>query len=197
MSINKKNMSNDFLPTIPMDFDCCLIFKETKDFSKLPLYIPLSNILSSADELRVASHKVDEVEDMIKEQEVKDYSQYYRHITSWSAVISTLVLLMVSCCCCCCCCKGYRILWFRLWDRWSPKTCWKETTEKLCINITNIQGKQPSVRYQAMKTSPTTSITSLPNVLTLIPDDDEKEEIKESLPVPLRPSLREKNKTFR
>ena len=134
---------------------------------------------------------------MIKEQELKDYSQFYKHITSWSAVISTLVFLIISCCCCC---KGYRILWFKLWDKWSPKICWKETTEKFCINITNIQGKHPSVKYHAGKTSPTTSIQSLPslpNVITLTPDKDDEEEIKDSLPIPLRRSLREKNNAFR
>jgi hypothetical protein len=55
-----------------MNFDCCLIFEKTQDFSKLPLPIPLSNILFSADDLRVASHKVDEVEKMIKVQKMKD-----------------------------------------------------------------------------------------------------------------------------
>ena len=128
---------------------------------------------------------------MIKEQEIKNYSRFYKHITSWSAVMSTFVFLIVSCCCCCCC-KGYRILWFKLWDKWSPKSCWKETTEKFCINITNVQGKHPSVKYHAAKTSPTTSLQSLPNVITLTPDKDDEEEIKESLRIPLRRSLKRK-----
>jgi hypothetical protein len=59
-----------------MDFDCCLMFEKTKDFSQLPLSSPLSNILSSVNDLRVASHKVDEVEKMIEDRESKDYSQH-------------------------------------------------------------------------------------------------------------------------
>jgi hypothetical protein len=51
MSTTVKNTSNDFLPTIPMNFDCCLIFEKTKEFSQLPLSIPLSNVLSSVDDL--------------------------------------------------------------------------------------------------------------------------------------------------
>ena len=110
-------------------------------------------------------------------------------------MISTLVFLIV-----CCCCKGCRILWFKLWDKWSPKSCWKETTEKFYINITNIQGKHPSVKNHAAKTSLTTSIQSLPslpNIITLTPDKDDEEEIKDSLPIPLRRSLRDKKNAFR
>jgi hypothetical protein len=189
MSTITRNISNDFLPTVPMDFDCCLVFEKTEDFSQLPLSIPLSNILSSVDDLRIASHKVDEVEKIIKEQDEKDYSQYYKHITSWSGVMSTIMVLIIICCCCC---KGYRILWFKLWDKWSPKACWKETTERLCINVTNVQGRQPAVRYQTTRTSPTISVRSLPNIPTVSSNDEEEEEVNEPLSVPLRRSLRNK-----
>jgi hypothetical protein len=192
MSTNVKNISNDFLPIVSMDFDCCSLFEQTRDFSQLSLSIPLSNILSSVDDLRVASHKIDEVEKMIDEQKEQDYSQYYRHVTSWSGVMGAMIFLIVSCCCCCCYCKGYRLLWFKLWDRWSPKTCWKETTEKLCINITNVHGKKPSVHYQTTQVSPTTSIRSLPDTLTIFPNDEETKEATEPLQGFPRRSLRKK-----
>ena len=60
----------------------------------------------------------------------------------------------------------------------------------------NIQGKQLLVKYQTTRVSPKTSIPSLPNVLTITPDDDE-EEIKGSQPIPLRKSLRKKQHSFR
>ena len=66
--------------------------------------------------------------------------------------------------------------------------------------MTNIQGKHPSVKYHAEKPSPITSIQSLPslpNVITLTPDKDDEKEIKDSLPIPLRRSLREKKNAFR
>jgi hypothetical protein len=47
------------------------------------------------DDLRIASHKVDEVEKMIKERDEKDYSQYYKHITSWSVVMSAIMILII------------------------------------------------------------------------------------------------------
>jgi hypothetical protein len=58
MSTTVKNISTDFLPTVPMNFDCCVIFGKTNEISQLPLSIPLSNVLSSVDGLRIASHKV-------------------------------------------------------------------------------------------------------------------------------------------
>jgi hypothetical protein len=148
--------------------------------------------LSSVDDLRMASHKVSEVERMIQEQEAKDYSQYYKHITSWSEVISVIIFFIVSCCCC----KRYRALWFKVWDRWTPKQCWRETTERLCINITNVQEKQPSARYHATKTSPTTSSQHLPNLPIGAPEDEELEEVHEPSPAPQRRSSRTK-KGFR
>lgn len=186
MSTTLRNISNDFLPTVPMNFDCCLMFKETKDFSQLPLSIPLRNILSSVDDLRMASHKVDEVEKMIKNQEVKDYYRYYKYVTSWTVMMSTMIFfIVICCCCCCCCCRGCRVLWYKLWDKWSPKTCWKRTAERLCINITNVQGRQPLIRYKTLRTSSTTSLKSLPNV-TIMSDDDEQEGIEQPLPISLR-----------
>jgi hypothetical protein len=59
----------------------------------------------------------------------------------------------------------------------------------------NVQGKQPLVKYQTTRFSHTISIRSLPNVLTLTPDDDE-EEIKKSQPISLRKSLRERSNTL-
>ena len=148
----------------------------------------------------MASHKVDKVEKMITDREIKDYSQLYKHITSLSAIMSTFKFLIISCFCCCCCCSGYRILWFKIWDKWSPKNCLKETSDRLCINIMNVKGKQPLVRYHTTRISPTTSTHSLPNILTITPDEkdekDEKEE-SESQPTLLRQSLREKQRLFR
>jgi hypothetical protein len=32
MSTTLRNISNDFFPTVPMDFDCCLMFEKTKQY---------------------------------------------------------------------------------------------------------------------------------------------------------------------
>ena len=101
MTTITKNVSDGFLPTVPMDFDCCLVSEKTQDFSKIPLSISLSNILTSTDDLRVASHKVDEVEEMIKEQELKDYSRFYlleycyKYISIFNCFLLLLLLLLL------------------------------------------------------------------------------------------------------
>jgi hypothetical protein len=198
LSIPTVNISHDFVPAIPIDFDCCFIFEKTNAFEDIPLTVPLSNILTSTDDLRLASHKVDEVEQMIKEQEIKDYSKWYAHVTAWSSIVSFIVFTVFSSCCCCCCCKGYRLFWFRIWDRWTPTDCWRETGEKLCVNITNVQGRQPAVHYhkpsQSPRPSPSPTRLSLtePNVL----NDDEVEELHYPVPA-LRRSLRSYGKNFR
>jgi hypothetical protein len=170
------------------------------------LSVPLSNILESADDLRLASHKVDEVEQMIKEQEMKDCSQWYTHITSWSAIVFFFFVFIVLSCYCCCC-KNCRSYWFKIWDKWTPKTCWKETNERLCINITNVQGKQPAAHYSETAHSsppPTRSLASSPSysafdsyVVTSITEDDNKEMLLQPSTASLRHSLRPNEKGFR
>jgi hypothetical protein len=65
------NKSNDYISTTPIDYDCCFEnFKEVK-FEDLPLHVPLVNIMSSVDDLRIASRKTEEVQQMIKKQETK------------------------------------------------------------------------------------------------------------------------------
>jgi hypothetical protein len=211
VSTNIVNVSQDFVHTIPLDFDCCLTFERSKEFEDIPLSVPLSNILAaSADDLRLASHKVDEVEQTIKEQEMKDYLQWYKHVTSGRAVVSFIVFIVLSCCCC----KNCRSCWFKIRDKWTPKTCWKETSERLCINITNVQDKQPHViinitnvqgklpTFHYSKTAhssppPTRSLTSSPSysasdpsMVTSIAEDDNKEMLLRPSTASLRHFLR-------
>ena len=201
ISTNIVNVSQDFVPTIPLDLDCCLTFEKTKEFEEIPLSVPLSNILASADDLRLASHKVNEVEQMIKEQKMKDYSQWYIHVTSWSAIVSFIVFIVFSCCCCFCCCKSCRTCWFKIWDKWTPKTCWKETSERLCINITNVQGKQPSIRYgKTTHPSPPPSppySTREPSTLTPMIEDGNEETRLQPPAASLRRPLCPNERNFR
>jgi hypothetical protein len=68
----------------------------------------------------------------------------------------------------------------------------QKTTERLCINFINVQGRQPAVRYQTTRTLPTISVRSLPNIPTVSSNNEEEEEVNEPLPVPFRRSLRNK-----
>jgi hypothetical protein len=47
------------------------------------LHTPLVNVMSSVDDLRIASVKVDEIQQMIKEQETEYNQNMYKMVTSW------------------------------------------------------------------------------------------------------------------
>jgi hypothetical protein len=56
MSILTVNLTNDFVPTAPIDFDCCFDVREVK-FDDIPLRIPVVNIMSSSDDLKTYKFK--------------------------------------------------------------------------------------------------------------------------------------------
>jgi hypothetical protein len=62
---------NDYVSSAPVNFDCCFEnFKGVK-FEDLLLHVPLVNIMSSLDDLWVASMKTEEVQQTIEYQEIK------------------------------------------------------------------------------------------------------------------------------
>jgi hypothetical protein len=161
MSTLTTNSTNDYIPTAPIDFDCCFEnFKDAK-FEDLPLHVPLVNIMSSIDDLRIASKKT-EVQQMIKEQETKSNQKFYMVATSWGSAIGTAFIILICVCCSCCWCKCCRNCFFWLWDKWNPKDCWKQTQDKCCVSIYNYNG--PRVEYTKTDTSPAISIKSLPEL---------------------------------
>jgi hypothetical protein len=70
-TITHNNSKDDILPLASVDLDCCLTEVEREQLQESPLQKPLTNILSSVDELNLASVKISEVQDLIdKEQEI-------------------------------------------------------------------------------------------------------------------------------
>ena len=55
------NLSEDFMQSIPLNYDCCFDIHLKENIIKVDLKIPLVNILTSNDELRLASLKVDKL----------------------------------------------------------------------------------------------------------------------------------------
>ena len=148
------NISNDFLQTIPVDYDCCLELNKKTDLHNIDLKIPLMNILTSNDELRLASFRVAEVNKLIEEQEKKDFLKWYVHISAWGTAL-TIIGILVSICCCFSCCRNC-FFWF--WDKWAPSMCWQETTEKMCVNFCNMPGNSRVI----YKRTPSSEIITLP-----------------------------------
>jgi hypothetical protein len=71
------NSQDDVLPIAPIELDCCLIIQEKEQLSEIPISKPLSNILSSVEDLNIASVKIDEIQDMIHEQEKRGLNTYH------------------------------------------------------------------------------------------------------------------------
>jgi hypothetical protein len=165
------NVTSDYIPIAPVDFDCCFESLTEVNFERLPLQVPLVNILSSVDELKVASMKAEDVEQLIKEQERKINQNLYVVATSWGAVLGTISLLTVCICCSCCFCKCCRNCFFWIWSKWTPKDCWRQTQEKCCVSIYNYNGSR--VEYSKTDTSPAASIKSLPELRSIVSNQPE------------------------
>jgi hypothetical protein len=119
--------------------------------------------MSSVDDLRVASTKTEEVQQLIKEQESKSSQNFYVAATSWGTAFGMICLLIV-CICCSCCCKCCRNCFVWMWDRWSPKGCWRQTQDKCCVSIHNYNGTKAIYSQANTSPSPAVSIKSLPEV---------------------------------
>jgi len=72
------NRTNKDIPPMSLEYDCCSIDKNFK-LNELRLHTPLRSVAGSLDDFRIASHKVEDVEKLILEQE-------------WKVKHSTLVL---------------------------------------------------------------------------------------------------------
>ena len=167
MTTLSTNNTSDFMPSVSIDFDCCFNIEKSLDVDKILTNVPLVNLMSSADDLRVASIRAEQLSKMIKEQEEKDFSKWYIHATAWSSIVGTIIFITLSCCCCFCCCKRCRNFTFWLWDKSIPKNCWKDTSDRFCVSIHNYASHEQVVYNktpQSEKDSPAATIRSLPPV---------------------------------
>ena len=78
--------------------------------NELHLHIPLRSVTRSLDDLRVASHKVEDVENLIREQDWKiKHSTIDSHLSflSYVGMVTTALTLICLCYYCCirCCCN--------------------------------------------------------------------------------------------
>ena len=103
--------SKDVIPPISLEYDCCGSEDKTFKLNELHLHLPLRSVTSSLDDLRIASHKVEEVENLISEQDWKiKHSTIDSHLSflSYVGMVTTSLTLICLCCCCCCCSKCCR-----------------------------------------------------------------------------------------
>jgi hypothetical protein len=115
------NLTNDYVPSEYVNFDCCFENLKYVKFEQLPLRVPLVNIMSYIHDLRIPSMKAEAVQQLIKEQELKNSQSLYVVSTSWGTAFGMICLLII--CIRCSCCKCCRSGFFWLCDKWTPKDC--------------------------------------------------------------------------
>jgi hypothetical protein len=158
-TLTYNNSREDVLPLAPIDIDCCLTSFEKEQLHEIPLQKPLTNILSSVEDLNLASVKINEIQDLIDREQTKRFELFKVLSTTWGTVVLTIVLFSVSICCSCCCCKCCRQCAFWLWDKWNPRECIRHTRERCCV-ITNINADR--VLYSEIPQTPPLTPTRTP-----------------------------------
>jgi hypothetical protein len=111
--------SKDVIPTVSLEFYCCMSVNQNFKLNDLTLHIPLRSITRSLDDLQIASHKIDDVENLIREQDWKiKHSTVDSHPTflSYIRMVMTAITQICLCYCCCvrhCCkrCPGFSKWW--------------------------------------------------------------------------------------
>jgi hypothetical protein len=61
--------SKDVIPPLSLEYDCCGSAHQNFKLNELHLQIPLRSVTNSLDDFRIVSHKVDDVENLILEQD--------------------------------------------------------------------------------------------------------------------------------
>ena len=87
------------------------------------------------DDLRSSSLKIDQVEELIKEQKNKKFKNWYTPITISTSILIFIGATVICVLCCLSCCKSCRNLAFWIFDMCKPRQCLKDTKDKLCVNI--------------------------------------------------------------
>jgi len=70
-AVSFNNSEKDIIPPLSLDYDCCNFVGKDVKLKDIHLNLPLKNVVNRLDDLRLASHKVDEVNRLIFEQEWK------------------------------------------------------------------------------------------------------------------------------
>jgi hypothetical protein len=108
-TVETNNTEKDIIPHVSPDIDCCLSEGKSINLNNIHLELPLKNIINHLDDLRIASHKVDDVEKLISEEwKIKHFNtDYHLSFLSHVGMVTTSIIMFIFChyCCCKCCRK--------------------------------------------------------------------------------------------
>jgi hypothetical protein len=69
--MTSNNTDKDIIPPLSLDYDCCAPEGKRTKLNSIHLNLPLKNAVNRLEDLRLASHKFEEVDRLISEQEWK------------------------------------------------------------------------------------------------------------------------------
>ena len=108
-TIVSNRTNKDIIPPMSLEYDCCSGIDKNFKLNELRLRIPLRSFASSLDDLKIASHKVEDVEKLLLEQDVKiKHSTIDSHLSLLSYVCMATTGLNLICLCYCCCLRCCR-----------------------------------------------------------------------------------------
>jgi len=137
--VSANNSEKDIIPPLSLDYDCCEFVRKDFKLKDIQLELPLKNVVNRLDDLRLASHKVDEVNRLILDQEWKiKHSAFNSHLSflSYVGMFTTGIVMIVFCYCCCCkCCKRKCPNFFKWWKENNP--CTTIIVKPMIVNSVN------------------------------------------------------------
>jgi hypothetical protein len=68
LTIYTNYTDKDIIPHLPLEFDCCEVQGRNCSLNNIHLNLPLTSVIHQLHDLKVANHKVEEVEKLIEEQ---------------------------------------------------------------------------------------------------------------------------------
>lgn len=71
---------SDIVPTVNLDIDCCIIEDEKKEVTSIPVVLPLEHTVRHLDDLKIASHKVKELQGEILYQQRTTFRRWSKGI---------------------------------------------------------------------------------------------------------------------
>jgi len=102
------NTEKDVIPPLSLEYDCCTSEEKPAKLKDFHLELPLKNIVNRLEDLRLASHTVEEVDTLISEQERKiKQPNFAFHLSFllYVGMVTTSFVMNVLFCCSCKCCK--------------------------------------------------------------------------------------------
>jgi hypothetical protein len=166
------NTGKDIIPSLSLEFDCCLSEGKVSKLDNIQLNLPLKNIVNRLEDLKLASHKLEEVDRLISEQEWKiKQSKFDFHLSflSYIGMVTTSLVMIILCYCCCCkCCKRKCPNFFKWWKDNNP--CTTIVIQPKIINSIHSSKeslRNPSIRSIAIRKSSPEDAIEETEIMTL------------------------------